>query len=378
MKKNIKTVILVLALCSIVGCQESLSKPQINETETSVEEKIPEPSEVPQPSIKVSEAQISKTETPVPSVASEPPLTTTTDEAESPLPVMPDDTENSLPVISDATENSLPVMPDKSTEQNEVNISKVDVSMPDEVISPHSENFGSPFSSNSELSNEKKGWYFNRNKNHQPPTAQREFDISQFSAYYLGNINEKVVYLTFDEGYENGFTETILDTLKEKNVKAAFFLTKPYIKNNIELVKRMVDEGHLALNHSNTHPSFPTLSDDEIYNELQSTQDYFKEVTGYDMPKFFRPPMGEYSARTLDLTYKMGYKTIFWSFAYKDWEVDNQPGADYAYKTVMNDLHNGSIMLLHAVSKSNTEALSNIIDSIQELGYRFGSLNELN
>lgn len=227
------------------------------------------------------------------------------------------------------------------------------------------------------LSNEKLGWYFNPNNEHKPPTASNKVDLSKYNAYYLGNTDNKVIYLTFDEGYENGYSEKILDVLKEKDVKAAFFVTKSYIKSNQELIKRMVNEGHVVGNHSVRHLSFPDLSNEEIESELVETAQYFKEVTGVDMPMVFRPPMGEYSERTLAVTSNLGYKTIFWSFAYKDWLTDQQPGKQVAYDTVMKRYHNGAIMLLHAVSKSNTEALGDIIDSLRNEGYVFDSLENL-
>lgn len=231
--------------------------------------------------------------------------------------------------------------------------------------------------STSALSNEKYGWYFNPNDEHIPPTASDKVDLAKYDAYYLGDTSRKVIYLTFDEGYENGYSSKILDVLKEKDVKAAFFVTKPFIESNKELIKRMVDEGHVVGNHSSKHKSCPDLTDEELKNELEETSNYFKEVTGQDMPKVFRPPMGEYSERTLAVTQSAGYKSIFWSFAYKDWLTDAQPGKQVAYDTVMKRYHNGAIMLLHAVSQSNTEALGDIIDSLKEQGYSFESLTDL-
>lgn len=227
------------------------------------------------------------------------------------------------------------------------------------------------------LPNEKYGWYFNPNNEHKPPTASDKVDLAKYDAYYLGDTSEKTIYLTFDEGYENGYSTKILDVLKEKDVKAAFFVTKSFIKQNQDLIKRMTDEGHVVGNHSVKHKSLPDLTNDEIVNELLETADYYKEVTGKEMPKVFRPPMGEYSERTLAVTKNAGYKSIFWSFAYKDWLTDQQPGKQVAYDTVMKRYHNGAIMLLHAVSQSNTEALGDIIDSLRAEGYNFKSLTDL-
>lgn len=225
--------------------------------------------------------------------------------------------------------------------------------------------------------NDRKSWWFSRNKEHTPPTAQKDINISQYDAYYLGDTESNVIYLTFDEGYENGYTIPILDVLKENHVKAAFFVTKSYIKNEPELVKRMVEDGHIVGNHSVSHPDLTTISDDEIAQEIEECSNYFEEITGQKMPKFFRPPEGVYSIRTLEKTQQLGYKTIFWSFAYNDWDRNNQPGKQAAYDMVMNNYHNGSIMLLHAVSQSNAEALDSILKDLKSIGYEFKTLDEL-
>ena len=237
--------------------------------------------------------------------------------------------------------------------------------------------FGSPYTASGQLSNDLLSWYFMRNNTHRPPTAMNTFDIRAFDAHYLGDTSQHVDYLTFDEGYENGYTSTILDILKDKGVHAAFFVTKPYIQQNPDLVLRMVNEGHVVGNHSVTHGSFPSMSDAQITKEIQDTAKAFSDLTGTPMPTFFRPPMGEYSARTLADTYALGYTTIFWSFAYEDWVVDKQPGRQAAYDTIMHDLHDGQITLLHAVSQSNTEALPDVIDSFRANGYQFLSLYDL-
>lgn len=229
----------------------------------------------------------------------------------------------------------------------------------------------------SKLSNTKQSWYYMPVDNHTVPRGNESVSLNKYSAYYTGKTNEKVIYLTFDEGYENGYSAKILDVLKAKDVKAAFFVTKPYIESQPELIKRMVAEGHIVGNHSAKHLSSPTLTDSQLQQEINSTAEAFKKVTGVDMPKYFRPPMGEYSERTLAVTHNMGYKSIFWSFAHKDWLTDQQPGAEATYNTVMKRYHNGEIMLLHAVSSSNTEALGRIIDSLRAQGYSFKTLDEL-
>jgi len=222
------------------------------------------------------------------------------------------------------------------------------------------------------------GWSFKRNSTHLPTLGyNRNVNLSLYNAYYLGDTSEKTIYLTFDEGYEYGFTPAILDTLKENDVKACFFLTKAFIKSQPELAKRIKEEGHVAGNHTVTHPSLPSKNDEDIVYELEETARYYKEMTGYDMDMFLRPPMGEFSERTLDISNKLGYKTIFWSLAYKDYDVNNQPGKEYAYKHVMDNYHPGGIFLLHAVSQSNTEALDDIIKGLKAEGYTFKSLYDL-
>jgi len=225
--------------------------------------------------------------------------------------------------------------------------------------------------------NDRKSWWFKRNSEHTPPSAQMEINISQYGGYYLGDTNERVIYLTFDEGYENGYTSKILDVLKENDVKAAFFVTEPYIESEPELILRMKNEGHVVGNHTTTHPEMSSLTDDELFWEITECENAYAELTGEPMDKFLRPPAGVYSIRTLEKTLAAGYKTIFWSYAYKDWEVDNQPGTVEAYNMFVNNYHNGAIVLLHAVSQSNTEALNSIIKTMKEKGYRFASLYEL-
>lgn len=229
----------------------------------------------------------------------------------------------------------------------------------------------------SELDNTETSWSFKRNTEHEPVSGYYDVDLSLFGSYFIRNTDEKVMYLTFDEGYEEGYTPKILDILKDNNVKATFFITSHYLNTQPDLVKRMVAEGHIVANHSVNHPSFPTLSDEEIYNELTELANDFKEVTGTDMAPFFRPPSGKYSERSLYLTRKLGYRTIFWGMAFGDWDPDNQPGKEVSYEHVLSNYHNGAIILLHAVSESNTEALDAILKDIKALGYRFGSLYDL-
>lgn len=221
-------------------------------------------------------------------------------------------------------------------------------------------------------------WYFMKNGDTVSPPKESESFIDKYDTYYLGDTNSKVIYLTFDEGYENGYTGKILDILKENQVPAAFFVVQPYIKANPELIKRMDDEGHLVCNHSHHHPSMASISDKTKFEkELSDVNDEYKALTGKDMPKFFRPPMGKYSERSLSYTKELGYKSIFWSFAYKDWIPTEQPSHEEAIKKIEGKVHNGEIMLLHAVSKTNTEVLDKVIKDLKDQGYTFKSLNEL-
>ena len=388
MKKIIKlSYIIVCTLLTFTSCdiKEALEKPLVdtsalspqsiasekNNVPAEAESSTPAPvAETTVPQKEVSTTQPSQTveasPSPIPSPEPTPPPEVTPSPTPSPEPVV-------MPAPSPTPESSPSPEPVPSAPQTLV---KRQVTIP-EVSGYPAHNFSSPYTEGGALTNKKNGWYFNRNKEHVPPTATRDFDIRQFDGHYLGDTSRKVIYLTFDEGYENGYTEKILDVLLEKQVTAAFFVTKPYILSEPELIQRMVDEGHIVGNHSVSHKSFPDLSDEDIEWELAETARAFKEVTGQDMPLFFRPPMGEYSARTLAVTMNTGYKSIFWSFAYKDWETYNQPGKAVAYETIMNDLHNGQIALLHAVSSSNTEALPDIIDSFREHGYEFLSLYDL-
>ena len=223
-------------------------------------------------------------------------------------------------------------------------------------------------------------WYYVGKGKDQIAEAPRESVdfLKENSAYYLGDTSNKILYLTFDEGYENGHTGEILNILKEYKVPAAFFVVKPYITKEPELIKRMVAEGHIVGNHSVHHPSMAQIHDKEKFEaEFKGVEDAYKELIGEDMPKFFRPPMGKYSKDSLQMTKDLGYKTIFWSFAYKDWLVNNQPDENYAMQKIGKGAHPGSIMLLHAVSNTNTKILATVIKTLQEEGYEFKSLNDL-
>lgn len=204
--------------------------------------------------------------------------------------------------------------------------------------------------------------------------AQEKY--GKYSSLFIDLSETNTVYLTFDEGYENGYTAAILDTLKAQGVKAVFFVTYDYCKSSPELVERMIAEGHTVGNHSYSHPSFPKCSESEVVEEVTLLHDYVKENFGYEMT-LFRFPMGEYSERTLAALQKLGYTSVFWSFAYQDWNADNQPSSREAYDTVTSALHSGGIYLLHAVSKANAESLGDIISFWKQSGYSIGDLEEL-
>lgn len=176
------------------------------------------------------------------------------------------------------------------------------------------------------------------------------------------------MYLTFDLGYENGYTSKILDTLSEKNAKGIFFATMSYCRSAPEIVSRIINEGHILGNHSVSHKSMPTLSVSEMRNEIKGLHDYIKNTYGYEM-FLFRPPMGEYSVRSLAVAQSLGYKTMNWSFAYKDWDTNNQPDEASAQEKMLNDAHGGAIYLIHAVSRTNAAVLGNVIDGIRAKGF---------
>ena len=199
--------------------------------------------------------------------------------------------------------------------------------------------------------------------------------MEKYDGIYIGNEEKKYIYLTFDEGYEAGYTEQILDVLKENDVKATFFITAHYLNTAEDLVKRMIDEGHIVGNHTVNHKSLPDISNEEIKDEVMKLHQAIYEKTGYEM-KYIRPPKGEYSERTLAVTKELGYTNVMWTFGYLDYDENVQKGTEYAKKIVLDNLHNGEIMLLHGNSKDNANALDSIIKEAKAEGYEFKSLDE--
>lgn len=212
-----------------------------------------------------------------------------------------------------------------------------------------------------------------------PPIGNAGKDqLRQYQAAYIGNTNEKVLYLTFDAGYENGCTAKILDTLKEKQVPATFFLVGNYIRQSPDLVRRMVAEGHTVGNHTMHHYDMSRLSDKAAFSkELTDLEALYKETVGQELPKFYRPPQGIYSEENLKMAQELGYKTLFWSLAYVDWNNDAQPTREAAFAKLLPRTHNGAVVLLHSTSKTNAEILGELIDKWKAMGYRFGTLEEL-
>lgn len=232
-------------------------------------------------------------------------------------------------------------------------------------------------SSSQSLSNKKIGWGIKRANNHKQPDLGVENTkiINKYDGICMGNSEMPYVYLTFDNGYEAGYTEKILNVLKENEVTAAFFITGHYVNTHPELVKRMIDEGHIVGNHTVNHKSMPDISNDEIKKEMMDLHNSIFEKFGYEM-KYTRPPKGEYSERTINCTNSLGYKTVMWSFAYDDWDENKQGREEYGKKKILDNIHNGSVLLLHGTSKDNSNILDECIKEIKKMGYEFRGLDQ--
>ncbi len=222
-------------------------------------------------------------------------------------------------------------------------------------------------------------WGLSFRQEGQPPAGPADSrELYNLNATYLGDTTQKVIYLTFDAGYENGCTEKILDVLKDHNVPAAFFLVGNYIEKNPDLVRRMVDEGHIVGNHTMHHYDMSKLSDKAAFQkELTDLAELFRSVTGKELPKYYRPPQGIYSQKNLEMAKEMGYKTVFWSLAYADWNNDAQPTKEQAFGKLLPRIHNGAVVLLHSTSRTNAEILSELLTKWENMGYRFATLDAL-
>lgn len=229
----------------------------------------------------------------------------------------------------------------------------------------------------SAMSNKKICWGIKRADNHEQPDVGSENKnlMEETNSYYMGNADKKYVYLTFDAGYEAGYTEKILDVLKQNDVTATFFITGHYFNTQPELVKKMIDNGNIVGNHTVNHKSMPDITLDTIKTEVMDLHTAVYEKFGYEM-KYIRPPKGECSERTIKYTNSLGYTTAMWSLAYDDWDENNQGRETYAKEKILNNVHNGAIILLHSNSKDNCNILNDVIKSIKEMGYEFKSLDE--
>ena len=222
-------------------------------------------------------------------------------------------------------------------------------------------------------------WGLSFRQNNTPPQGPASVqELARYNAAYLGNTQEKVIYLTFDAGYENGCTAKILDALKDHNVPAAFFLVGNYMEKNPDLVRRMVEEGHTVGNHTMHHPDMSKLTELESFSaELTQLEALFQEISGKELPKYYRPPQGTYSKDNLIMARDMGYRTVFWSLAYVDWNNDAQPTAEEAFAKLMPRIHNGAVVLLHSTSQTNAQIIHELLTKWKDLGYTFGTLDDL-
>lgn len=235
-----------------------------------------------------------------------------------------------------------------------------------------------------EAAGESFGWYCMRKKNHLQPVCEANMSfIESYGGYYVdkkhGDASSvRKVYLTFDAGYENGNVEKILDILKEKDVPAAFFILSNLITAKTALVKRMAEEGHAVCNHTASHRDMTKITDiDSFAAELSKLEDIYREYTGFEMSKYYRPPEGKFSEANMKFASELGYKTIFWSFAYADWDNNAQPSSEKAIKLITDNIHNGAVILLHPTSATNAAVLSDVIDYLHSQGFSFGTLDEL-
>ena len=227
-------------------------------------------------------------------------------------------------------------------------------------------------------------WYCRHVKGHLQPTVAPELAfVTELEGYFIDTTHtdptaaDRVIYLTFDAGYENGNVARVLDVLKEEGVPAAFFILGNLIRNNTDLVIRMGEEGHLICNHTVRHRDMSRADDEALLEELRELEGLCKSCTSFEMAKYYRPPEGRFSRKNLECTAKNGYKTIFWSFAYPDWDNAAQPDLARAKEIILENVHNGEVMLLHPTSATNAAILGDVIRTLKAQGYRFGTLDEL-
>ena len=222
------------------------------------------------------------------------------------------------------------------------------------------------------------GWGFTRNSNHTSPNiGAYAKEIEGTNSYYIGDVNKKSLYLTFDSGYDNGVLDEIICVLDEKNIKASFFITGDFVNRFPELVKKLESHGHLMCSHSYSHRSLTTMSEEEIKSDLEKLETTYYNLTNKPIAKYFRPPKGDFNKEKLLYVSSLGYKNIFWSMAHYDWDVNKQMSVEKTEKIVLDNLHNGAIILMHSVSISNARSLPNIIDKAIEQGYEFETLDKL-
>lgn len=222
-------------------------------------------------------------------------------------------------------------------------------------------------------------WGLSFQEDGKPPVANATYeDLKQYDAYYAENTDQKVIYLTFDAGFENGNTPAILDALKRHNVPATFFVVGNFLSDNPDLIKRMVEEGHIVGNHTYTHPDMSKISTMESFSkEIQDVEKLYQEITGKEMIKFYRPPQGKYSEENLKMAKELGYKTFFWSLAYVDWYQDKQPTKEEAFDKLLGRIHPGAVVLLHNTSSTNGQILDELLTKWEEMGYTFKSLDQM-
>lgn len=233
------------------------------------------------------------------------------------------------------------------------------------------------YSQATSLSNELLAWGFKRGKDHEQAVldSKAENVIKEYSGISMGNKDVPNIYLTFDCGYEAGYTEKILNVLEKYNVNATFFITGHYLNSASDLVKRMIEDGHIVGNHTVNHKCLPNITDEEIMSEVMTLHNSLYEKFGYEMT-FFRPPKGEFSQRTTKIVKELNYTTVMWSSAYDDWDNSKQGRVEYGKKKVLDNLHNGCVLLLHSTSKDNAQILEEVIIEARNMGYEFKSLNE--